>query len=60
MDGSLVAGSPGAFEAILVFFVVLGAIALGAHRFLLRKRLSSAFFSASFVLSSAFLLSVQL
>ena len=48
------------FEATLVSFVVLGAIALGAHHFLLLKCLSSAFFSASFALSSVFLLSVQL
>ena len=55
IDGSPgVAGSPGAFEATFVFFVVLGAIALGAHRFLVRKRLSSAFFSASLALFSAF------
>ena len=50
----MVAESPGAFEATLVFFIVLGAIALGAHHFLVHKCLSSAFFSASFALSSAF------
>ena len=55
MDGSLVAGSPGAFEAILVFFVVLGAIALGAHRF--TSLLSSQPILLSLLLS---LLSVQL
>ena len=59
VDGSLaVAGSPGAFEATFVFLVVLGAIALGTHRFLVRKRLSSAFFSASLAPSSAFFCSL--
>ena len=44
-----VAESPGKFEATLVFFVLLGTFALGAHCFLICKRLSSAFFSALLV-----------
>ena len=44
----------GAFGATLIFFLVLGTLALGADHLFPLSRLSSAFFSASFAPSSAF------